>query len=135
SVDDWNDTITGDADSGYGTDAECVFPSPAADTGNGLTGASLTSITFNPSSGTFSTEFALEREDVLIAGLSEGHNVSYSVSQNARYVGTDGQHGATTSADVFSNDVEIRATTTAIEAVANLTNGSNVSAGDIEQAW
>ncbi len=108
SASDWNAML---ADRGVSSD--CSWPSthtPASDLK--LAGATLTSLSYNPSNGHFSIELALAPADALAAPNRE-HNVVYTVMQSASYTEDDGQSGATSSGDRVTNNAKVILTTDA----------------------
>lgn len=124
TAEQWNDAL-----GGYGVGSDCHYPSAkATNPADALLGASLSSLGFDPATGRFSLELDLAA-DALPAGLSDGHTVRYSAALNTRYAGQDNEHGSTTSADIFRNDVEIHATTHAIAPLEGLENSGGTSAG------
>lgn len=91
-------------------------------------GAFLSGIAFDPTSGNFMLEFALDPFDAL-ATANATHTVEYSVHHNARYVDSgDETDGATGARDTFSNEAEINARTTPIPALEGVTSGEGAEA-------
>ncbi|XPP26829.1 MAG: isopeptide-forming domain-containing fimbrial protein [Leucobacter sp.] len=131
TVSDWNAALAA-----AGVSPDCAWnPSgstvpPAA----GLEGAELIGIAFDAATGHFFLDFALDPANALTAGNSAGHDIEYSVRQNATYV--DGAvDGATTSGDTVANHAEIYGLTTSIPALAGVTSGTGAVADGVWNAW
>lgn len=98
----WNDTVA--------PGSSCAWPSN--ESGATLTGATVTSIDYSSTAGTFTVVFSA---DDVAAGMAD-IPVTYTLMQRADYTGTD---GGTSSGDVMTNTVDITGTTTPIDAIAN----------------
>ncbi|PRI12455.1 DUF11 domain-containing protein [Leucobacter massiliensis] len=92
-------------------------------------GAQLLALSFDTTSGHFVQRFSLAPSGAL-ADPNATHDVIYSARQNASYLDTDGQDGATSSGDTVRNDATVRATTTARTGVNGLLAAGGASAGD-----
>ncbi|MFT4029987.1 MAG: DUF11 domain-containing protein [Protaetiibacter sp.] len=97
------------------------------DDGTVLTGATVTSIVYDADTGEFAITFV---PDGTLAA-NDTLEISYTAYMRSSY---DGQ-GNTSSGDSLVNTVEIEGTTTAIDALEDVTNGSGVSAGGEETVW
>lgn len=129
TIADWNTALTGD----YGASGDCTFPSAKADaTDDALTGASLASIDFDPASGKFTIRLALDAASQTTLGSEPSQQVfvEYSATQKAAYAGDLGEHGATTSGDTISNQVDLTFTTTPRSETAGM-----AGIGDDFHAW
>ncbi len=95
--------------------------------------ATLTGLAFNPVNGHFYQDLQLFKLDVLNKPNAT-HDITYSANQNANYLTTSGQNGATSSLDTVVNTAEIEATTTARPGVNGLKNADGKNAGDVYYA-
>lgn len=129
SASDWNAMLAQ-----RGVSADCSWPSthtPASDLK--LDGATLTSLSYNPSNGHFSIELALAPADALAAPNRE-HNVVYTVMQSASYTEDDGQSGATSSGDRVTNNAKVTLTTDARPELDGIVSKEGAKADGIEHA-
>lgn len=108
--------------------ADAVFTDDAL-----FQGATLSGITFDPTTGRFSQEFQLA--DAALGTPNKTHDVIYSVHQNRSYLDAGDANGSTSSGDTVSNSVEIDLTTTARPGVNGLENSEGVGAGGDHWAW
>ncbi|MFC9984962.1 isopeptide-forming domain-containing fimbrial protein [Microbacterium keratanolyticum] len=97
----WNTTIT--------PGSRCNYPS--TEPGSTLTGATVTSIEYSSTDGTFTVVFAASD----IAAGTDHAAVQYTLMQRPDYTGSG---GGTSSGDVLTNTVEITGTTTPIDEIA-----------------
>ncbi|GAB2564333.1 hypothetical protein GCM10027033_21360 [Leucobacter ruminantium] len=107
--------------------AECGFGNP--DDEALFSGASLTGLGFDPSTGHFYQNLQLDPVTAL-AQPDAAHDIVYSARQNTRYLTTGDESGSTSSLDTVTNTAEIEATTTARPGVSGLENSHGHSAGD-----
>lgn len=101
---------------------ECAYPYSGTGTAV-MSGATITAVDFAPATGSFTI--------VIDAGTmtaEEAKTIEYTALQRLTYYSTTSKDGATSSGDVMTNTVELQATTTAIPALAGVTNGSGVAA-------
>ncbi|MBO1901242.1 DUF11 domain-containing protein [Leucobacter weissii] len=106
----------------------CAYPSAAS--GASLTGATLTGIVFDPASGRFQLELAI---DPLPAGAET--TVAYTARQNALYAADDSRPGATTSGDSVPNHVELTATTQSIPGLDGVVSAGGADASGVWRVW
>ncbi|MFA7497703.1 MAG: isopeptide-forming domain-containing fimbrial protein [Leucobacter sp.] len=114
-----------------GIDSVCQWESDEADglaDSEAPSGAFISGIAFDPNTGNFMLEFALDPTNAL-ASANATHTVEYSVHQNTRYVDSDGSSdGATGARDTFVNEAEINARTTPISALEGVTSAEGAEA-------
>lgn len=120
---DWNALLIA-----AGVDSECQWgtgSSNGASSASLLSGAALAGIAFDPATGGFSVEYALDA--AALNTPNARHAVTYTVYQNTRYVVDEGE-GATTSMDTFRNFAEINARTTPRNELKDVTSSSGARA-------
>jgi uncharacterized repeat protein (TIGR01451 family)/fimbrial isopeptide formation D2 family protein len=110
--------------------AECANPSSAS--GVTLTGASIDRIVYDASEGTFTMTFTPTPDAMAAQGT---HRIVYTALMRSQYTDDDAYVGSTSSGDALTNHVEIEGQTTAIRALATVTNGAGVSASGDEDDW
>ena len=110
---------------------ECDPVSPSAGTPL-LSGATVTGVDYDASTGTFAITFEPLAESIASGGVL---TIAYTALMRSGYDDHQQWTGNTSSGDSFVNEVELDGWTTAIDALDEVTNGSGVQAGGEQDVW